>query len=70
MARMVNTNNKGSNEMKTKKSLVQKKIEKHQAILKQLEKSSLLMEFKQEYLKPFLNQGTLTKKDLLDFYSG
>ena len=26
--------------------------------------------FIQEYLKRFLNQGTLTKKDLLDFYSG
>lgn len=24
----------------------------------------------QEYLKRFLSQGTLTKKDLLDFYSG
>ena len=28
------------------------------------------MEFNQEYLKRFLSQGTLTKKDLLDFYSG
>ena len=26
------------------------------------------MEFNQEYLKQFLSQGTLTKKDLLDFY--
>ncbi|WP_253810391.1 hypothetical protein [Hydrotalea flava] len=38
--------------------------------MKQLEKSILLIEFNQEYLKRFLSQGTLTKKDLLDFYSG
>ncbi len=30
----------------------------------------LLMEFNQEYLKRFLSQGTLSKKDLLDFYMG
>jgi hypothetical protein len=29
-----------------------------------------LMEFNQEYMKKFLIEGTLTKKDLLDFYSG
>ena len=28
------------------------------------------MEFNQEYLKRLLNQGTLSKKDLLDFYTG
>ena len=28
------------------------------------------MEFNQQYLKKFLNDGTLTKKDLLDYYSG
>jgi hypothetical protein len=39
-------------------------------ILKQLEKSILLMKFNQDYLKLFLSQGTLTKKDLRDFYSG
>ena len=39
-------------------------------ILKQLEKSILLMEFNQDYLRKFLSEGTLTKKDLLDYYSG
>ena len=28
------------------------------------------MEFNQGYLRKFLNDGTLTKKDLLSFYSG
>ena len=27
------------------------------------------MEFNQEYLRKFLTDGTLTKKDLLDYYS-
>ena len=57
-------------EVLTIKSLVQNNINNNNAILKQLEKSILLMEFNQEYLKRFLSLGTLTKKDLLDFYSG
>jgi hypothetical protein len=28
------------------------------------------MEFNQEYMRKFLKEGTLTKKDLLDFYVG
>ena len=28
------------------------------------------MEFNQQYLKKFLVDGTLTRKDLLDYYSG
>ena len=28
------------------------------------------MDFNQEYLKKFLKDGTLTKRDLLDFYTG
>ncbi len=28
------------------------------------------MEFNQQYLRKFLEDGTLTKKDLLDYYSG
>lgn len=67
---MVNRIIKDINEVLTIKSLVQNNIDNNKAILKQLEKSMLLMEFNQEYLKRFLNQGTLTKKDLLDFYSG
>ena len=61
---------KDINEILVIKSLVQNNIENNKAILKQLEKSTLLMEFNQEYLKRFLIQGTLTKKDLLDFYTG
>ena len=70
LAMMVNRIIKDINEVLTIKSLVQNNIDNNKAILKQLEKSILLMEFNQEYLKRFLSQGTLTKKDLLDFYSG
>jgi hypothetical protein len=70
LAMMVNRIIKDINEILTVKSLVQSNIDNNKAILKQLEKSILLMEFNQEYLKRFLNQGTLTKKDLLDFYTG
>lgn len=70
LAMMVNRIIKDINEVLTIKSLVQNNINNNKTILKQLEKSILLMEFNQEYLKRFLNQGTLTKKDLLDFYSG
>jgi hypothetical protein len=52
------------------KKLVQNNIDNNKAILKQLEKSLLLMEFNREYLKKFLTDGKLSKKDLLDFYSG
>lgn len=70
LAMMVNRIIKDINEVLTIKSLVQNNIDNNKAILKQLEKSILLMAFNQEYLKRFLSQGTLTKKDLLDFYSG
>src|SRR5574343_492722 len=52
------------------RSLVHANIENNKAILGQLEKSILLMEFNQEYLMKYLKDGTLTKKDLLDFYMG
>ena len=67
---IVNRIIKDINEILTIKSLVFNNIENNKAILKQLEKSILLMEFNQEYLKRFLSQGTLTKMDLLDFYTG
>ena len=70
LAMMVNRIIKGINEVLTIKTMVQNNIDNNKAILKQLEKSILLMEFNQDYLKRFLSQGTLTKKDLLDFYSG
>jgi len=70
LAMIVNRIIKDINEVLSIKSLVLNNIDNNKAILKQLEKSMLLMEFNQEYLKRFLNQGTLTKKDLLDFYTG
>lgn len=70
LAILVNRIIKDINEILTIKSLVLNNIDNNKAILKQLEKSILLMEFNQEYLKKFLKDGTLTKKDLLDYYSG
>nr|WP_315142882.1 hypothetical protein [uncultured Flavobacterium sp.] len=70
LAILVNRIIKDINEVLTIKSLVLNNIDNNKAILKQLEKSILLMEFNQQYLKKFLNDGTLTKKDLLDYYSG
>ena len=67
---MVNRIIKDINEVLSIKTLVLNNIANNKAILKQLEKSVLLIEFNQEYLKRFLTQGTLTKKDLLDFYTG
>lgn len=70
LAMIVNRIIKDINEILSIKSLVQSNIENNKQILKQLEKSMLLMEFNQEYMKKFLKEGTLTKKDLLDFYMG
>jgi hypothetical protein len=61
---------KDINEVVKIRSLVHANIENNKAILGQLEKSILLMEFNQEYLMKFLKDGTLTKKGLLDFYMG
>ncbi len=69
LAIMVNRIIKDINEVLTIKTLVQKNIDNNKDILKQLEKSILLMEFNQEYLKRFLSQGTLSKIDLLNFYT-
>lgn len=67
---IVNRIIKDINEILLIKSLVLNNIENNKSILKQLEKSILLMDFNQNYLKRFLNTGTLTKNDLLDFYNG
>lgn len=67
---LVNRLIKDINEITTIKSLVHNNIENNKAILKQLEKSMLLMEFNQQYLKKFLMDGTLTKEDLLNYYQG
>lgn len=70
LAILVNRIIKDINEVLSIKTLVHNNIENNKTILKQLEKSILLMEFNQEYMIKFLKDGTLTKKDLLDFYLG
>lgn len=70
LAAIVNRIIRTINEITAIKSLVQKNIDNNKEILKQIEKSNLLMEFNQRYLSKFLETGTLTKKDLLDFYMG
>lgn len=70
LAMIVNRIIKDINEIHSIKSLVESNIENNKSILKQLDKSLLLMEFNQEYLRKFLKDGTLTKKDLLSYYSG
>jgi len=67
---LVNRIIKDINEITIIKSLVHNNIENNKAILKQLEKSLLLMEFNQQYLRKFLADGTLTKEDLLNYYQG
>lgn len=49
-------------------TLVHKNIETNKEILRQLQKTMLLMEFNEKYLRKFLSEGTLTAQDLLDFY--
>lgn len=51
------------------KSLVESNIENNKQILKQLEKSIMLMDFNQTYLCKFLKDGKISKPDLLTFYS-
>lgn len=67
---LVNRLIKDINEITMIKNLVNNNIENNKTILKQLERSILLMEFNQEYLKKFLSEGTLTKEDLLNYYQG
>lgn len=52
------------------KKLVQQNIANSQAVLDALHKSQAAIEFSQQYLTKFLRQGTLTKADLLEFYTG
>jgi len=70
LAILVNRIIKDINEVLSIKSLVLNNIENNKQILKQLEKSILLMEFNQSYMKKFLQDGILTRRDLLDFYMG
>ncbi len=52
------------------KKLVNDNIKTSGKILAQIEKSYLLMSFNQRFLKKFLANGTLTKEELLNFYTG
>lgn len=70
LAIIVSRTIKDISEILSIKSLVENNIENNKTILKQLDKSMLLMEFNQEYLRKFLKDGTLSKKDLLAYYSG
>ena len=48
--------------------LVRSNIKNNQQILKSIEKSLLSIEFNQQYLAKYLEDGILSKQDLLDFY--
>jgi hypothetical protein len=67
---IVNRIIKDINDILSVKGLVESNIDNNKAILKQLEKSILTMQFNQEYLTKFLKEGILTKKDMLSFYLG
>ena len=49
-------------------SLVRNNIKNNQQILKNIEKSRLSIEFNQKYLAKYLEDGYLSKADLLEFY--
>lgn len=61
---------KDINDVLNIRNLVENNISNNKEILKQLEKSIMLMQFNQEYLTKFLREGKLTKKDMLGFYMG
>lgn len=67
---IVNRIIKDINDVLMIKKLVEANIVNNKEILKQLEKSVLLMEFNQTYLIKFLKDGKFGKKDMLDFYLG
>jgi hypothetical protein len=67
---IVNRIIKDITEIQQIKNLIENNIQNNKQILKQLEKSMMLMEFNQQYLSKFLKDGTLNKRDLLDFYLG
>ena len=49
-------------------TMVKSNIKNNQNILKTIEKSLLSIEFDQQYLTKYLQDGTMTKEDFLDFY--
>lgn len=50
------------------RNLVQSNIKNNQQILKNIEKSLLSVEFTQQYLAKYFEDGKISKVDLLDFY--
>lgn len=48
--------------------LVRNNIKNNQQILKSIEKSLLSIEFNQRYLVKYMQDGFLSKQDLLEFY--
>ena len=48
--------------------LVKNNIKNNQQILKNIEKGLLSIEFNQQYLVKYLEDGALSKADLLEFY--
>lgn len=52
------------------RELVQKNITNSREILARIEKGTLAVEFSRQYLTRVLAEGTLSKDDLLEFYSG
>jgi hypothetical protein len=52
------------------RTLIEDGIRKSQDVISRLEQGALSLDFCRNYLKRFLEAGTLSKIDLLDFYSG
>ncbi|WP_417812169.1 hypothetical protein [Thalassospira alkalitolerans] len=52
------------------KNMIMDNIDNNKKILSHIEKSILMIEFNELYLKKFLSDGYLSKNDLMDFYSG
>jgi hypothetical protein len=59
---------KETNEIRQIRELIISNIDINRKILERIEKGLISMEFAQEILKKFLENGTLTKEELLDFY--
>lgn len=57
-------------EIQNIKTKVETNIKNNKDILKMLEKSMMMVQFNKEYLTKFLKEGSLTKKDLYNFYLG
>ena len=52
------------------KDMIEENIEHNRNIMKHIQKAILSMEFNHAYLVNFLKEGTMSKKDLLEFYRG